>query len=49
MWDKRQIDEEQLTKILRFDLDPDTLRPLELRVHHPDPKDGVPHLFDLTS
>jgi len=45
MWDKRKIDKDQLTKILRFDLDPDTLRPLELRVHHPDPNRGIPLLF----
>jgi len=46
MWDRTQIDEDELTKILRFDLDPDTLRPLELRVHHPDPNRGIPLLFD---
>jgi hypothetical protein len=45
-WDRKQINEEQLTRILRFDLDPDTLAPLELRVHHPDPKRGVPRLFN---
>jgi hypothetical protein len=30
----RTIDEETLTKLLAFELDPDTLRPLDLRNHH---------------
>jgi hypothetical protein len=33
-WDEKPITQEQLTKLLRFDLDPDTLRPLDLRNHH---------------
>lgn len=33
-WDKKKIDLPTLTKLLRFDLDPDTLRPLDLRNHH---------------
>lgn len=34
MWDKREIDADILTKILKFDLDPDSLKPLGLRRHH---------------
>lgn len=34
MWDKQQITVEQLTSLIRFDLDPDTLRPIDLRNHH---------------
>jgi hypothetical protein len=34
MWDKKEIDVDILTKILRFDLDPDSLYPLDLRSHH---------------
>ena len=33
-WDKRDIDPDTLTRLLAFDLDPDTLRPLDLRSHH---------------
>ena len=33
-WDKKEITTETLTKILRFDLDPDTLNKLCLRNHH---------------
>jgi len=33
-WDNRQIDEKVLTQLLRFDLDPDTLNPLDLKSHH---------------
>ena len=44
IWDNREITESQLTGLLRFDIDPDTLRPLELRVHHPDPKAEYPTL-----
>lgn len=33
-WDNQSITETQLTSILRFDLDPDTLTPLDLRNHH---------------
>lgn len=33
-WDRRLIDIDTLTKLLRFDLDPDTLKPIDLRNHH---------------
>jgi hypothetical protein len=33
-WDGKNINEETLTSLLRFDLDPDTLRPIDLRSHH---------------
>lgn len=33
-WDTTPIDAGTLTKILRFDLDPDTLKPIDLRNHH---------------
>ena len=33
-WQKREIDQSTLIKLLRFDLDPETLRPLDFRLHH---------------
>ena len=36
-WDRRPIDVATLTALLRFDLDPDTLKPLDLRIHHSKP------------
>lgn len=33
-WNKRSITLDQLTALLKFDLDPDSLRPLDLRNHH---------------
>lgn len=36
-WDKKEISQEVLTQILRFDLDPDTLRPLTVERHHKKP------------
>lgn len=33
-WDFKEIDIDTLTSILRFDLDPDTLKPIDLRNHH---------------
>lgn len=42
LWDGRnQISIETLTKILRFDLDPDTLKPLDLRNHHRTPENQL--------
>lgn len=46
MWDKKEIDVDILTKILRFDLDPDSLRPLDLRNHHQTPENKNLSLFD---
>ena len=43
-WDKTMIDEATLTKILRLDLDPDTLKPLDLRNHHKTHENQVLHL-----
>lgn len=41
-WDGRHdINTEILTKILRFDLDPDTLKPLDLRNHHRTPENQL--------
>lgn len=34
IWDTHQIDADILVKILRFELDPDTLRDLDFRIHH---------------
>lgn len=34
LWDQKPITMDQLTGLLRFDLDPDTLRPIDLRNHH---------------
>lgn len=33
-WDNKTIDKPTLTELLRFDLDPDTLTPIDLRQHH---------------
>lgn len=33
-WDLREIDEEMLTGLLAFNIDPDSLGPLDLRRHH---------------
>jgi len=33
-WDGKDIDADILTQIIGFDLDPDTLRPIDLRNHH---------------
>jgi len=43
-WDRRQITVEQLVGLLRFDLSPDTLRPMEDRVHKR--QSSAPTLFD---
>ena len=47
-WDGREINLDQLTKLLRFDLDPDTLKPLDLRIHHPDPRENNLDLFKFS-
>lgn len=33
-WDQKEITVDQLTGLVRFDLDPDTLKPIDLRNHH---------------
>lgn len=33
-WDSKPVTQEQLVALLRFDLDPDTLRPMDWRSHH---------------
>lgn len=38
MWDNKKINISQLTDLLKFNLDPDTLKPLDLRYHHPKNK-----------
>jgi hypothetical protein len=43
-WDEVLIDKEKLTGLLRFDIDPDTLRPLDLRSHHGTILNKEPHL-----
>ena len=45
-WDKIRITEAILTKIIKFDLDPDTLNPIDLRSHHKPP--DLPFLFDMS-
>lgn len=37
-WDRRTISLDMLTSLLAFDLDPDTLQPLDLRNHHRAPR-----------
>lgn len=46
-WDKKRITYEMLIGILRFDLDPDSLKKLEWRRHHK--QDPTPTLFDKTA
>lgn len=46
-WNWRMIDEDILTKILRFDLDPDTLMKIDLRYHHIYRIDRQPTLFPM--
>lgn len=48
-WDRKRIDIETLVALLKFDLDPDNLQPMELRSHHrkrEKPKWLRPKLFD---
>lgn len=45
-WDKKQIDVETLTKLLRFDIHPDTFLPIDLRNHHRTAYKKNIHLFD---
>lgn len=33
-WDNREIDASELAALIRFDIDPDTLEPMQWRVHH---------------
>jgi len=33
-WDNKYIDKTTLVKLLKFELDPDTLQPMDLRKHH---------------
>jgi hypothetical protein len=40
-WDTKLIDLDILTKLLAFDLDPDSLKPLDLRNHHMTPANQV--------
>lgn len=34
LWDRKKINIDQLIKLLKFKIDPDILRPLDLRIHH---------------
>jgi hypothetical protein len=53
MWNHQRITKEVLTKILRFDLDPDTLNPIDLRSHHKKHNQpvlhGMEHIFKNTT
>lgn len=42
LWDGKEITLADLIKLLRFDLDPRTLRPMDWRIHHR--KEAVPEL-----
>lgn len=44
-WDRAPISIDTLTSILKFDLDPDTLKPLDLRRHHMTHENQVLPLF----
>jgi len=34
LWDRKKINTDHLVKLLKFEIDPDTLRFLDLRIHH---------------
>jgi len=40
MWDKQEVSKEQLIQLLRFDINPDTLRPMDWRIHHRKEKES---------
>lgn len=42
LWDRREISKNQLEKLLKFELNPKTLRPIDFRIHH---KMEAPSLF----
>lgn len=44
-WDHHFINRPTLIRLLRFELDPDTLNPIDWRKHHIEPEDGTPPLF----
>lgn len=44
-WDNKDVEAAQLARILRYDLDPDTLRPIEHRSHKR--RTDMPALFNL--
>lgn len=46
-WDNKQITSDQLTQLLAFDLDPDTLRPMDWRSHHPKRRLVNLPMFDI--
>lgn len=46
-WDNKEITLEQLEKLLVFDLDPDTLRPMDWRSHHPKRRPVHLPMFDI--
>lgn len=46
-WDGKQITPNHLTKLLCFDLDPDTLLPMDWRSHHPKRRLANLPLFDF--
>ena len=48
-WNQRIVSEDILTKILRFDLDPDTLKKIDLRYHHIYRIDRQPTLFPMNN
>jgi len=42
-WDKTRIDRHRLIQLLRFDLNPDSLQPMDWRIHHaPAPSPCLP-------
>jgi len=42
-WDKKAVNPEMLVKLLRFDLNPDSLNPMDWRIHHkPKPEILLP-------
>ena len=41
LWDKREITKDDLVALLQFNLNPDSLHPMNWRIHHSKPKENL--------